>query len=164
MFIEERFPSFFIFFRLAMEKLFWNWNRPCSNLATSFHMKSRKGSGWKKKMKQKKNKSIEREHNQITGGKFNSCYFRKYKSMKIQHQRFLWTKRQQFAYFKSLLSFCPQNLLMLYFHAFVFSGVTRIEPNPRNLVFFAFITSGLFLFHSFFSTGRFSAFHVKRCC
>ena len=31
------------------------------NLATSFHMKSRGPSGWKKKMKQKKNGSIEGE-------------------------------------------------------------------------------------------------------
>ena len=91
------FSFIFYFFSTCHGKVILELKQAMFNLATSFHMKSRKLSGRQKKMKQNKNENIEWEHNQISKARLNSCYFRKYKSMKIQHQQVLWTKRQQFA-------------------------------------------------------------------
>ena len=62
------------------------------------------------------------------------------------------------------VAFSQQMLLMLYFHPFVFSKVSRIEFTPLTKLFFPFNASVFFLIHFFFSTGRSAAFHVKRCC
>ena len=87
MFMGERFPSFF--FLTCHGKDILELKQAMFNLATSFHMKSRGPSGWKKKMKQKKNGSIEGEKKFTQGVHLNSWYFRKYMRMKIQHQQFL---------------------------------------------------------------------------
>ena len=87
--IEERFPSFF--FPTSHGTDILELKQAMFNLATSFHMKSRGPSGWKKKW----NKKI-RKHWRMKkiwmGDLFNSWYFRKYKRMETQHQQFLWTK------------------------------------------------------------------------
>ena len=86
----------FIFFPTCHGKDILELKHAMFNLATSFHMKSRGPSGWKKKMKHKKNGSIEGEKKLCHKDSFNSWYFRKYKRMEIQHQQFFLEKGNNF--------------------------------------------------------------------
>ena len=67
MFMGERFPSFF-FFLTCHGKDILELKQAMFNLATSFHMKSRGPSGWKKKMKQKKKRKHLRRKKIYPGG------------------------------------------------------------------------------------------------
>ena len=159
MYIGERFPSFF--FWTCHGKVILELKRAMSKFSNIFSCEKPKTFRLKKKSETKITGSSKGEKNKISKVWFNSCYPRKYKSMKIEHQQVLWTKRQKWLELSKLLCICPQNLLMLYFHGFVFLVVTRFEPNPWNLVMVPFSIFVSFLFNSSFSTGRFRLFAWK---